>query len=40
VLRINALHQDVPFTAGMAAAVDREIRDLAEWLSLEIEDER
>jgi uncharacterized protein len=40
VLRINAVHQDVPFTPAMAAAIDREIRDLAKWLMLEIEDER
>jgi uncharacterized protein len=40
VLRINAFHQDVLFTAAVAAALDREIRDLAEWLLLEIEDER
>jgi uncharacterized protein len=40
VLRINAVHQDVPFTATMTAAIDREIRDLAQWLQLEIEDER
>ena len=33
-LRVAALHQDVPFTATMTAAVDREIADLARWLDL------
>ena len=28
-LRVAAIHQDVPFTKAMAAAVDREVRDLA-----------
>jgi uncharacterized protein YcaQ len=36
VLRVNAIHQDVPFTRTMTAAVDREIRDLAGWLGLEV----
>jgi hypothetical protein len=40
MLRIRALHQDVPFTAAMTAAVEREIHDLARWLQLHIEDER
>jgi uncharacterized protein len=40
VFRISALHRDVPFTPAMTAAVDREIRALAAWLQLEIEDER
>ena len=31
-LRVNAIHQDVPFTKAMSSAVDREIRDLARWL--------
>jgi hypothetical protein len=38
--RIHALHQDVPFSAAMTDAVEREIRDLAHWLHLHIEDER
>ena len=38
--RIHALHRDVTFTATMTAAVEREIRDLARWLHLHIEDER
>ena len=35
VLRVNAVHQDVPFTPEMAAAVDTEIAGLAAWLGLE-----
>ena len=37
VLRVAAVHEDEPFTKAMAAAVDREIRDLADWLDLELE---
>jgi len=37
VLRINAIHQDVEFSAAMSAAVDKEISDLASWLQLHIE---
>lgn len=33
VLRVNAIHEDVPFTRTMTAAVHREIKDLARWLS-------
>jgi uncharacterized protein YcaQ len=36
VLRINAIHQDTPFTRTMTAAVDREITDLARWLGLDL----
>jgi uncharacterized protein len=36
VLRVNAVHQDVPFTRAAAAAVDREVRDLARWLELDL----
>ena len=36
VLRVDAVHQDVPFTKATTAAVDREIKDLAKWLSLEL----
>ena len=32
VLRIGAIHQDVPLTKAMTAAIDREIADLAQWL--------
>jgi uncharacterized protein YcaQ len=35
-LRVAALHRDVEFTATMSAAVDREIRDLARWLDLDL----
>ena len=34
VLRVAAVHRDVEFTKTMAAAVDREIADLAHWLDL------
>jgi uncharacterized protein YcaQ len=34
VLRVDAIHQDVPFTKAMAAAVQHEIDDLASWLRL------
>jgi uncharacterized protein len=37
VLRVAAVHQDVPFTKSMTAAVDREIADLARWLRLDLE---
>jgi uncharacterized protein len=33
-LKVNAIHQDVPFDKAMTAAVDDEIRDLARWLGL------
>ncbi|SDO82823.1 hypothetical protein SAMN04515671_2079 [Nakamurella panacisegetis] len=36
VLRVDAVHQDVPFSPTMAAAVDREITDLARWLRVEL----
>ena len=35
VLRVDAIHQDVPFDSTMAAEVDREIGDLADWLQLD-----
>lgn len=34
VLRVAAIHQDVPFTGEMSAAIDAEIDDLARWLTL------
>jgi uncharacterized protein len=37
VLRVDAIHQDVPFDKTMTAAVDREIRDLARWLQLDLD---
>jgi len=36
VLRVAVVHRDVPFSNAMTAAVDREIRDLARWLDLEV----
>jgi hypothetical protein len=36
VLEVRAVHQDVPFTRSMTAAVDSEIADLARWLDLEL----
>ena len=36
VLEVAAVHQDVPFGKTMTAAVDREIRDLARWLDVEL----
>lgn len=35
VLAVHAIHEDVPFDLETAAAVNREIRDLATWLGLE-----
>lgn len=36
VLRVDAVHRDVEFSTTMAAAVDREVVDLARWLDLEL----
>ncbi|MDC0766615.1 hypothetical protein [Streptomyces sp. HD] len=36
VLRVNALHEDVPFTKTMSAEIGGEIEDLARWLELEL----
>jgi uncharacterized protein YcaQ len=36
VLRVDAIHQEVPFDRTMAAAVDGEIKDLAHWLELDL----
>jgi uncharacterized protein YcaQ len=36
VLEVTAVHEDEPFGKTMAAAVDREIDDLARWLDLEV----
>jgi uncharacterized protein len=36
VLRVNAIHQDVAFDRAMTAAVDDEIKDLAQWLELDL----
>jgi uncharacterized protein len=37
VLWINAIHEDVPFTKSMRAAIDQQIADLGQWLQLQIE---
>ncbi|WP_239120884.1 DNA glycosylase AlkZ-like family protein [Catellatospora chokoriensis] len=37
VLRVDAVHRDVPFTKAMTVAVDREIADLAAWLDLNLD---
>jgi uncharacterized protein YcaQ len=36
VLRVTAVHEDVPFSAALRAAVDAEIDDLADWLGLDV----
>ena len=36
VLRVDAVHEDEPFTPAMTEAVDAEIDDLAAWLGLEV----
>jgi uncharacterized protein len=36
VLVVNAIHEDIPFTAPMTAAVNEEIASLADWLRLEV----
>jgi uncharacterized protein YcaQ len=36
MLRVHAIHQDEPFTKATAAVVDREIKDLAGWLGLDL----
>ena len=36
VLTVNAIHQDVPFTAEASAAIDAEIAGLASWLNLDV----
>jgi uncharacterized protein YcaQ len=36
VLRVNAIHADVPFTPAIAADVDAEIEALADWLGLTV----
>ena len=35
VFRVDAIHEDAPFSATMTAAVRHEITDLANWLELE-----
>ena len=36
VLRVDAIHEDVPFTKAMTAGVRAELDDLAAWLGLEL----
>jgi uncharacterized protein YcaQ len=36
VLQVHAVHQDVPFPESVTAAVGHEVRDLADWLGLEL----
>jgi uncharacterized protein YcaQ len=36
VLTVNAVHEDVPFTAEMAEAINAEIAGLAAWLNLDL----
>jgi hypothetical protein len=36
VLRVNAIHEDVPFSKAMTAAISGEIKDLARWLGLDL----
>jgi uncharacterized protein len=36
VLVVNAIHEDVPFNRAIAAAVRREIEDLATWLDVDV----
>jgi hypothetical protein len=36
VLTVNAIHQDVPFTQEMSAAIGAEIASLAAWLGLDV----
>lgn len=37
VLRVHAVHRDVPFSARLADDVEREIAELADWLELELD---
>jgi uncharacterized protein len=36
VLRVSAIHQDVPFSQTMTAAIGHEIKDMAHWLELDL----
>ena len=36
VLRVAAVHRDVPFTPTMTGAIEQEIADLASWLELDL----
>ena len=37
VLRVSAIHEDVPFSKAMGAEIGRGIEQLARWLELELE---
>ncbi len=37
VLRVDAIHRDIPFTTAMNVAVDHEIKDLARWLKVDLD---
>jgi uncharacterized protein YcaQ len=37
VLRVDAIHEDVPFGPAMTAEIQSEIEDLADWLKLEVQ---
>ncbi len=36
VFRVDAIHEDAPFPKSLGTAVHRELRDLAQWLDLEL----
>jgi uncharacterized protein YcaQ len=36
ILRVNAIHEDVPFSAAMSDDVRAELVELAGWLRLEV----
>jgi uncharacterized protein YcaQ len=40
VLRVDAVHQDVPFTGAMTEAIRAETEDLARWLGLDLSSAR
>jgi uncharacterized protein len=37
VLRVDAVHEDIPFDKATTAAVTRQIKDLARWLGLDLD---
>jgi uncharacterized protein len=39
-LRVDAIHQDVPFTGAMTDAARAETEDLARWLGLDLSSPR
>jgi len=36
LLRVDTIHQDVPFSTSLTAGVRKEIADLARWLQLDL----